>query len=112
MDMGLSSLVKYLNDPSIKDRFDVNPDSYLSKAKDIYNSIAGSRNTILKQFESQSSPEWVASKTGLRPLELFKSDIESELGGAAPAPAVAPTKPGNKRIRFEMRGGALMPIQD
>ena len=110
MDMGLSSLVKYLNDPSIKDRFDVNPDSYLSKAKDIYNSIAGSRNTILKQFESQSSPEWVASKTGLRPLELFKSDIESELGGAAPAPAVAPTKPGNKRIRFEMKDGAMVPI--
>lgn len=92
MDMGLSSLVKYLNDPSIKDRFDVNPDSYLSKAKDIYNSIAGSRNTILKQFESQSSPEWVASKTGLRPLELFKSDIEAELGGVAPAPAAGTQK--------------------
>lgn len=112
MEIGLSSLVKYLNDPSIKDRFDVNPDSYLSKAKDIYNSIAGSRNTILKQFESQSSPEWVASKTGLRPLELFKSDIESELGGAVPSPAIAPTKLSNKRILFEMRGGALMPIQD
>ena len=110
MDMGLSSLVKYLNDPSIKDRFDVNPDSYLSKAKDIYNSIAGSRNTILKQFESQSSPEWVASKTGLRPLELFKSDIESELGGAAPAPAVAPASSGPKRIRFEMKDGTMVPI--
>lgn len=116
MEMGLSSLVKYLNDPSIKDRFDVNPDSYLSKAKDIYNSIASSRNTILKQFEAQSSPEWVASKTGLKPLELFKSDIEAELGGATPAPtvapAVAPAKPESKRIRFEMRGGTLVPIQD
>lgn len=116
MEIGLSSLVKYLNDPSIKDRFDVNPDSYLSKAKDIYNSIAGSRNTILKQFEAQSSPEWVASKTGLKPLELFKSDIEAELGGATPAPtvapAVAPAKPESKRIRFEMRGGTLVPIQD
>ena len=112
MEMGLSSLVKYLNDPSIKDRFDVNPDSYLSKAKDIYNSIASSRNTILKQFEAQSSPEWVASKTGLKPLELFKSDIEAELGGATPAPTVAPSKPESKRIRFEMRGGTLVPIQD
>lgn len=116
MEMGLSSLVKYLNDPSIKDRFDVNPDSYLSKAKDIYNSIASSRNTILKQFEAQSSPEWVASKTGLKPLELFKSDIEAELGGAAPAPtvapAVAPAKTESKRIRFQMRGGVYMPIQD
>jgi hypothetical protein len=116
MEMGLSSLVKYLNDPSIKDRFDVNPDSYLSKAKDIYNSIASSRNTILKQFEAQSSPEWVASKTGLKPLELFKSDIEAELGGAAPAPTVAPSvapaKSESKRIRYEMRGGTLMRIQD
>lgn len=116
MEIGLSSLVKYLNDPSIKDRFDVNPDSYLSKAKDIYNSIASSRNTILKQFEAQSSPEWVASKTGLKPLELFKSDIEAELGGAAPsptvAPSVAPAKSKSKRIRYEMRGGTLMRIQD
>jgi len=86
------------------------------KAKDIYNSIASSRNTILKQFEAQSSPEWVASKTGLKPLELFKSDIEAELGGAAPAPtvapAVAPAKTESKRIRYEMRGGTLMRIQD
>lgn len=116
MDTGFGSLIKYLNDPSIKDKFDVNPDSYLNKAKGIYNSIAKSRNSIINGFEAQSSPEWVASKTGLKPLELFKSDIEAELGSATPTPAVAPSvapaKSGNKRIRFEMRGGTLMPIQD
>jgi hypothetical protein len=112
MDIGLSSLVKYINDPSIKDRFDVNPDSYLAKAKGIYNSIASSRNSILDQFEAQSSPEWLAKKTGLRRLDLFKSDIESELGAAMKPQSAAAEKPSNKRIRYEMKGGALMPIQD
>lgn len=112
MDVGFGSLIKYLNDPSIKDKFDVNPDSYLNKAKGIYNSIAKSRNLIIDGFEMQSSPEWVAKKTGLKRLDLFKSDIESELGSAASTPSVAPAKPESKRIRFEMRGGALMPIQD
>ena len=85
MDIGVSSLIKYLNDPSIKNRFDVNPDSYLAKAKGIYNSIATSRNAILDQFEMQSSPEWVSKKTGLKRLDLFKSDIESEMAGAKPS---------------------------
>lgn len=89
MDVGLNSLVKYLNDPSIKNSFDVNPDSYISKAKGIYNSIASSRNSILDQFETQSSPKWVASNTGLKRLDLFKSDLESELNGKQPAKLMA-----------------------
>lgn len=116
MDTGFGSLIKYLNDPSIKDKFDVNPDSYLRKAKGIYNSIAKSRNSIINGFEMQSSPEWVAKNTGLKKLDLFKSDIEAELGGATPAPTVAPSvapaKPESKRVRYEMRGGTLMRIQD
>jgi hypothetical protein len=113
MDIGLNSLVKYLNDPSIKQTFDVNPDSYLSKAKGIYNSIASSRNSILDQFETQSSPKWVASNTGLKRLDLFKSDIEAELGQQAQPQATTPAKPGVRRIRFEMdKSGKLMPIQD
>jgi hypothetical protein len=112
MDIGLSSLVKYINDPSIKDRFDVNPDSYLTKAKGIYNSIASSRNSILDQFETQSSPEWLAKKTGLKRLDLFKSDIESELGAAMKPQSAAAEKPSNKRILYKMKGGDLIPIQD
>lgn len=113
MDIGLSSLVKYLNDPSIKDRFDVNPESYLSKAKSIYNSLASTRNLILNEFESQSSPDWVARKTGLKRLDLFKSDLESELGQQAPVQPAATPATGVKRIRFQADpSGRLIPIQD
>ena len=113
MDIGLSSLVKYLNDPSIKDRFDVNPESYLSKAKSIYNSLASTRNSILNEFESQSSPDWVARKTGLKRLNLFKSDLESEFGQQAPTKPTTTPVTGVKRIRFQADpSGRLIPIQD
>lgn len=109
----VNNLMTYLVDPK-KSGFIARPDDYIEKIKGNYNSIASVRNERMSELEASSSPEWFGRVSGLKPLPLFKSGLESELEGKKPAPQAAPTttleKP--KRIRFEMKGGALMPIQD
>ena len=110
----ISNMMVYIADPK-KTGFVARPDDYIQKIKGNYNSIAETRNERISELEAASSPEWFKRTSGLKRLELFKSDIEAELGSATSAPTVAPSaapaKPENKRIRYEMRGGTLVPIQ-
>ena len=101
--------VQWLNSNQFKKTAD--PEAFIQKVKEKYNVIASARNSVVEEFENRTSPEWF-SKTGVKMLPMFKSDIESEMAGAKPNPSVAPAKSGNKQIRFEMKGGAYVPIQD
>jgi hypothetical protein len=88
-----------------------NPEAFIQKVKEKYNVIASARNSVVEEFQNRTSPEWF-NKTGVKSLPLFKSDIESELGAAMKPQSAAAEKPSNKRIRYEMKGGGLKPIQD
>ena len=103
----------YLADPK-KSGFIARPDDYIEKIKGNYNSIASVRNERISELEASSSPEWFGRVSGLKPLPLFKSGLEAELEGKRVTPQTpsAPTSEKPKRIRFEMKGGAYMPIQD
>lgn len=109
----VNNLMTYLADPK-KSGFIARPDDYIEKIKGNYNSIASVRNERISELEASSSPEWFGRVSGLKPLPLFKSGLESELEGKRVTPQTpsAPTSEKPKRIRFEMKGGALMPIQD
>lgn len=108
----VTNLATYLADPK-KSAFIARPDDFISKVKGNYNSIAETRNARISEHEAASSPEWFKKTTGLKRLNLFKSDIESELGQQAQPQAATPVKPGVNRIRYEMdKSGKLMPIQD
>jgi len=76
-ELGVGSLIGYLSDPSTtKKIIGTNPDAYISKVKGIHDSIADSRNSIIDQFERQSSPEWVSKNTGLKRLPLFGEPLQ------------------------------------
>jgi len=105
----VNNLMTYLADPK-KSGFIARPDDYIEKIKGNYNSIASVRNERMSELEASSSPEWLQRVSGLKPLPLFKSSLESELQGKKTTPSAASEKP--KRIRYEMKGDDLMPIQD
>lgn len=109
----VNNLMTYLADPK-RSGFIARPDDYIEKIKGNYNSIASVRNERISELEASSSPEWFGRVSGLKPLPLFKSSLESELEGKKLTPQTTPaaTLEKPKRIRFEMKGGALMPIQD
>jgi len=108
----ISNMMVYIADPK-KTGFIARPDDYIQKIKGNYNSIAETRNERISELEAASSPEWFKRTSGLKRLDLFKSDIEAELGQQAQPQAATPVKPGVRRIRFEMdKSGKLMPIQD
>ena len=109
----VNNLMTYLADPK-KSGFIARPDDYIEKIKGNYNSIASVRNERISELEASSSPEWFGRVSGLKPLPLFTSSLESELEGKKLTPQTTPaaTLEKPKRIRFEMKGGALMPIQD
>jgi hypothetical protein len=108
----VTNLLTYLTDTK-KPNFIARPDDFISKVKGNYNSIAETRNERISELEAASSPEWFKRTSGLKRLDLFKSDIDAELGQQAQQQAATPAKPGVRRIRFEMdKSGKLMPIQD
>lgn len=74
-----SSLVSYLADPSTSKKIiGVDPDAYIKKVMGVHDSIADSRNSVIDQFERQSSPEWVAKNTGLKRLPLFGEPVPAQ----------------------------------
>ena len=108
----INNMMVYIADPK-KTGFIARPDDYIQKIKGNYNSIAETRNERISELEAASSPEWFKRTSGLKRLDLFKSDIDAELGQQAQQQAATPAKPGVRRIRFEMdKSGKLMPIQD
>ena len=81
--MSVSNLMTYLADTK-RSGFIARPEDYIEKIKSNYNSIASVRNERISELEASSSPEWFARVSGLKPLQLFKSGIESELEGKMP----------------------------
>jgi hypothetical protein len=69
---------QWLNSSQFKKTAD--PEAFIQKVKEKYNVIASARNSVVEEFQNRTSPEWF-SKTGVKELPLFKSDIESELNG-------------------------------
>jgi len=111
--MSVNNLMTYLTDTK-KSGFIARPDDYIEKIKGNYNSIASVRNERMSELEASSSPEWFERVSGLKPLPLFKSSLESELEGKKPAPQAAPTTTSEKpkRIRYEDKNGVMVRIQD
>jgi hypothetical protein len=107
----VTNLATYLADPK-KSAFIARPDDFISKVKGNYNSIAETRNARISEHEAASSPEWFKRTSGLKRLNLFKSDIEAELGQQAQPQSRAPASPSPKLIRYGMSDGALIRIQD
>jgi hypothetical protein len=100
---------QWLNSSQFKKTAD--PEAFIQKVKEKYNVIASARNSVVEEFQNRTSPEWF-SKTGVKELPLFKSDIESELGRQAQPQSGVPVSPSPKLIRYGMRDGALIRIQD
>ena len=73
---------QWLNSNQFKKTAD--PEAFIQKVKEKYNVIASARNSVVEEFQNRTSPEWF-SKTGVKMLPLFKSDIESEMAGAKPS---------------------------
>jgi hypothetical protein len=67
---------QWLNSSQFKKTAD--PEAFIQKVKEKYNVIASARNSVVEEFENRTSPEWF-SKTGVKMLPMFKSDIESEV---------------------------------
>jgi len=77
---------QWLNSSQFKKTAD--PEAFIQKVKEKYNVIASARNSVVEEFQNRTSPEWF-SKTGVKELPLFKSDIESELNGKQPTKQMA-----------------------
>jgi hypothetical protein len=73
---------QWLNSNQFKKTAD--PEAFIQKVKEKYNVIASARNSVVEEFQNRTSPEWF-SKTGVKMLPIFKSDIESEMAGAKPS---------------------------
>lgn len=73
---------QWLNSSQFKKTAD--PEAFIQKVKEKYNVIASARNSVVEEFQNRTSPEWF-SKTGVKMLPMFKSDIESEMAGAKPS---------------------------
>ena len=73
---------QWLNSNQFKKTAD--PEAFIQKVKEKYNVIASARNSVVEEFQNRTSPEWF-SKTGVKMLPMFKSDIESEMAGAKPS---------------------------
>jgi hypothetical protein len=74
----ISNMMVYIADPK-KTGFVARPDDYIQKIKGNYNSIAETRNERISELEAASSPEWFKRTSGLKPLQLFESNMESEV---------------------------------
>jgi hypothetical protein len=55
----LTNLYAYINNPASSEIFESDPDSYLKKAKAIWNSAAKSKNFVISSLEEASSPDFV-----------------------------------------------------
>lgn len=77
---------QWLNSSQFKKTAD--PEAFIQKVKEKYNVIASARNSVVEEFQNRTSPKWF-SKTGIKELPLFKSDIESELNKQQPAKQTA-----------------------
>ena len=77
---------QWLNSSQFKKTAD--PEAFIQKVKEKYNVIASARNSVVEEFQNRTSPEWF-SKTGVKELPLFKSDIESELNKQQPTKQMA-----------------------
>lgn len=93
---------------SIGNAFSTNPDSAIRKMKDIHDSVAEAHNkTTQKRIIKPTSPR-VAASWGIQPIKTFAAmEKEESQTRGEPTPLVSS---GPKRIRFEMKDGAMVPI--
>ena len=93
---------------SIGNAFSTNPDSAIRKMKDIHDSVAEAHNKAAqKRIITPTSPR-VAASWGIQPIKTFAAmEKEESQTRGEPTPSASS---GPKRIRFEMKDGAMVPI--
>lgn len=96
----MGNLIAYLNNPASAEIFDSDPDSYLKKAKAIWNNASKSKNFVINGLEEASSPEFL-KRFGIKKIQSLDDadDYQSYIASKAvpqgkPAPQmITPAQP-------------------
>jgi hypothetical protein len=114
----MGNLIAYLNNPASAEIFDSDPDSYLKKAKAIWNNASKSKNFVINGLEEASSPDFL-KRFGIKKIQSLDDadDYQSYIASKAapqgkPAPQmITPQQPAaTAPVRYiRDQSGRLVP---